>query len=80
MSDDVVYSQGYVNTMRDKISELEKNLEEVNDISLKRKDQLSIAHEAMSYCLTYKSPDYFSHSRGSIFDVLKKAKDKIKNA
>jgi hypothetical protein len=41
-------------------------------------EKLKVAVEALEYMNTYKHPDYFSHSRGSVFEVAKEALEKIK--
>lgn len=83
MYDEVIEECG---DAKDKIKELEAKLAEaVNKLMQAGCDRntaefkLAIATEALEYVQTYKHPDYFSHSRGSIFDVTKAALLKIKN-
>jgi len=38
---------------------------------------LKVAVEALEFIGTYKHPDYFSISRGSVFEVCKRALEKI---
>lgn len=40
--------------------------------------RLKVATEALSFVCTYKSPDYYSLSRGSVFDVARKALAEIR--
>lgn len=41
-------------------------------------EKLAVAREALEFIQTYKHPDYFSHSRGSVFNVAREALEKIK--